>query len=89
MWVRQNSCRDAICSMDMLVLCGRVVSSCSLCLTICMAGCTGTDVNRAFTSKEVDDFPWFQLFSLELLDKMLGVFKVVVGVAYKGFDNVC
>ena len=51
--MRQNSSRDVICGMDMLVLCGRVLSCCSLCFTICMDGCTGTDVNRAFTSKEV------------------------------------
>ena len=31
-----------------------------------------------------DDFPWFQLFALELLDKMLGIFEVVEGLAYKG-----
>ena len=35
-----------------------------------------------------DGFPWFQLFPLELLDKVLGVFKVVRGLAYKGFDDV-
>ena len=57
MWVRQNSSRDVICDMDMLVLCGRVLSCCSLCFTICMDGCTGTDVNRAYTSKEVMTSP--------------------------------
>ena len=39
--------------MDMLVLCGSVVSCCNLCLTIWIVGRTGTDVNKAFTSKEV------------------------------------
>ena len=57
MWVRQNSSRDVICGMDMLVLCGRVLPCCSLCFTICMDGCTGTDVKRAFTSKEVMTSP--------------------------------
>ena len=54
-----------------------------------MAGCAGTDVNRAFTSKDVMTSPVFQRFALELLDEMLGVFKVVWGFAYKGFDDVC
>ena len=53
MWVRQNSSRDVIWAMDMEVLCGSVVSCCSLCLTIWMDGCTGTDVKRALTSYEV------------------------------------
>ena len=35
--VRQNSSREVICGMDMLVLCGRLLSCCNLCLTICMA----------------------------------------------------
>ena len=70
MLVRQNSSRYVICGMDMLVLCGRVLSCCNLCLTICMAGWTGTEVNKAFTSKEGDDLPWFQLFALELLDEV-------------------
>ena len=42
-----------IWAMDMEVLCGSVVSCCSLCLTIWMAGCTGTEVKRALTSYEV------------------------------------
>ena len=50
---RQNSSREVICWMDMLVLCGKVLSCCSLCLTIWMEGWTGTDVKRALTSKEV------------------------------------
>ena len=50
MLVRQNSSRDVICAMDMLVLFGMVLSCCNLCLTICMAGFTGTEVNKAFTS---------------------------------------
>ena len=70
------------------VLCGRVLSCCSLCFTICTDGCTGTDVKRAFTSKEVMTSPWFQPFALELLDKMLGIFEVVWGLAYKGFNDV-
>ena len=57
MLVRQNSSRVVICGMDMLVLCGRVLSCCNLCLTICMAGWTGTEVNKAFTSKEVMTSP--------------------------------
>ena len=39
--------------IDMLVLCGNVGSCCSFCLTICIASATGTEVKRAFTSKEV------------------------------------
>ena len=35
-----------------------------------------------------DGFPWFQLFALELLDKVLSVFEVAWGLAYKGFDDV-
>ena len=35
-----------------------------------------------------DGFPWFQPFALELLDKVLGVFEVVWGLAYQGFDDV-
>ena len=42
-----------IWGMDMEVLCGRVVSCCSLCLTIWMEGWTGTEVNRALTSYDV------------------------------------
>ena len=57
MLVRQNSSREVICSMDMLVLCGSVMSCCNLCLTIWIAGRTGTDVNKAFTSKEVMTSP--------------------------------
>ena len=57
MWVRQDSSRDVICGMDMLVLCQRVLSCCSLCFTIYMDGCTGTDVKMAFTSKEVMTSP--------------------------------
>ena len=36
-----------------------------------------------------DDLPWFQLFALKLLYKALGVLKVMWGLAYKGFDDVC
>ena len=57
MLVRQNSSREVICGIDMLVLCGRVLSCCSLCLTNCMAGWTGTEVNKAFTLKEVMTSP--------------------------------
>ena len=64
MLVRQNSSRVVICCMDMLVLCGSVGSCCSLCLTICMDGATGTDVKRALTFKGGDDLPWFQPFAL-------------------------
>ena len=31
---------------------------------------------------------WFQLFGLELLDEVLGVFKMVRGLTYQGFDDV-
>ena len=57
MLVRQNSSRDVICGMDMLVLCGSVGSCCNLCLTICIAGRTGTEVKRALTCKEVMTCP--------------------------------
>ena len=57
MLVRQKSSREVICGIDMLVLCGRVLSCCNLCLTICMAGRTGTEVNKVFTSKEVMTSP--------------------------------
>ena len=33
-------------------------------------------------------FPWFQPFALELLNEVLGVFEVMWGLAYKGFDDV-
>ena len=46
-----------ICGIDMAVLCGRDVSCCSLFLTICMEGWTGTEVNRALTSKDVMTSP--------------------------------
>ena len=52
MSVRQNSSRVLICGMDMLVLCGSVGSCCNLCLTICNAGRTGTEVKTALTSKK-------------------------------------
>ena len=51
--MRQNSRREVIWGMDMAVLCGRVLSCCSLFLTIWMAGWTGTEVKRALTSNEV------------------------------------
>ena len=35
-----------------------------------------------------DGLTWFQLFALELLDEVLGVFEVVRGLAYQGFDDV-
>ena len=47
-----------ICGIDMAVLCGRDLSCCSLFLTICMEGWTGTEVNRALTSKGCDDLAW-------------------------------
>ena len=87
--VRQNSSREVICVMDMLVLCGRVVSCCNLCLTICMAGWTGTEVNKAFTSKEVMTSPGSNFFTLELLYEMLGVSEVMWGLAYKRYNDVC
>ena len=46
-----------ICCIGMLVLCGRVGSCCNFCLTICMAGVTGTEVKSALKSKEVMTFP--------------------------------
>ena len=63
MLVSQNSCRVVICCMDMLVLCGSVGSCCSLFLTICMDGATGTDVKRVDITGG-DDLPWFQPFAL-------------------------
>ena len=54
-----------------------------------MGGWTGTEVNKAFTSRGGDDLPWFQLFTLELLNEVLCVFEMVWGLAYKGFNNVC
>ena len=66
-----------ICGMDMLVLCGRVLSCCNLCFTICMAGWTGTEVNKTFTSKEVMTSPGSNFFTLELLDEVLCVFEMV------------
>ena len=65
--------------MDMLVLCGSVGSCCNLCLTICIAGRTGTEVKRALTSKEVMTSPGSSLLPCKLLDKMLCVFEVVLG----------
>ena len=57
MWVRQNFSREVICGIDMAVLCGREVSCCNLCLTICMEGWTGTEVKSALTSKDVMTSP--------------------------------
>ena len=51
-----------IWGMDIAVLCGRVLSCCNLLLTIWMAGWTGTEVNRALTSKEVMLSPGCKLF---------------------------
>ena len=51
----------------------------------------GLNWNRGKESLDIkgcDGFPWFQPFALELLDKVLGVFKVVWGLAYQGFDDV-
>ena len=45
-------------------------------------------MKRALTSKEVMVSPGSNLFALELLDKVLSVFEVVWGLAYKGFDDV-
>ena len=42
-----------IWGMDMDVLCGRVVSCCSLFWTMWMEGWTGTDVKRTLTSNAV------------------------------------
>ena len=53
MFLRQNFSSLIICWMDMLVFCGSVGSCVNFCYTICMEGSTGTDVNRAFTSKDV------------------------------------
>ena len=60
----------------MEVLCGRVLSCCNLCLTIWIDCFTGTEVKRALTSYEVM-VPCFQLFALQLLNEVLGVFKMV------------
>ena len=83
-FVRQNSSREVICGIDMLVLCGRVLSSCNLSLTICMVGWTETEVNKAFTSKEVMTSPGSNFFTMELLNKVSCVFEMVWGLAYKG-----
>ena len=56
MLVRQNSSRDVIYGMDMLVLCGTVGSCCNLCLTICIAGRTGTE--EVMTSPGSNLLPW-------------------------------
>ena len=50
MFLRQNSRSVTICGIDIWVLWGRVGSWVSLCLTMLMAGSTGTDVNNALTS---------------------------------------
>ena len=42
-----------ICGMDILVLCGSMVSCVNFCWTIWMDGSTGTDVKRALTSNDV------------------------------------
>ena len=42
-----------ICGVEMLVLCGSVVSCDNLCCAIWIEGSTGTDVKRAFTSSDV------------------------------------
>ena len=61
MLVRQNSSKVVICYMDMLVLCGSVVSCCNFCLAICMDGAAGPEVKTALTSKEVMYFSWHVL----------------------------
>ena len=43
---------------------------------------------EGFYIKGCDGFPWFQPFALELLNEMLGIFEVMWGLAYKGFDDV-
>ena len=69
MLVKQNSSREVICGMDMLDLYGSAVSCCSLCLTICIAGCTGTEVNRALTSKVVMTSPGSSFLPLSCCTK--------------------
>ena len=88
MLVRQNSSREVICGMDMLVLCGRVVSSCNLCFTIWMAGWTGTEVNKAFTSKEMMTSPGSNFLPWSCCMKCVFL-RWCGGLAYKGFDDGC
>ena len=49
------------------------------------------DLHRGKQSLHIkggDDLPWFQLFTLEMLNEVLYVFEVVWGLAYKGFDDM-
>ena len=57
-------------------------------LTIWMEGWTGNRCEESLDIKRGDGFPWFQPFALELLNEVLGIFEVVGGLAYWGFDNV-
>ena len=57
MFLGQNSKRVTICGMDMLDLWGKVESCANFCWTMWMEGSTGTEVNRALTSKDVITSP--------------------------------
>ena len=61
--MRQTSSNVMIWFINMLVLCDRVGSCCNLCLTICIAGATGTEVKSGLTSKEVMISPGSSLLS--------------------------
>ena len=45
-------------------------------------------MKRAFTSKDVMVSPGSNLLPWELLNEVLGVFEVMWGLAYNGFDDV-
>ena len=57
MFLRQNSRRVTICGMEKLDLRGKVESCANFCWTIWMKRSTGTEVNRALTSKDIITSP--------------------------------
>ena len=57
MLLRQNSRRVTISGMDMLDIWGKVESCANFCWTIWRGGSTGTERNRALTSKDVITSP--------------------------------
>ena len=85
---RQNSSREVIWGMDMLVLCGRVLSCCSLLFYYLDGRLYWDRCKEGLYIIGGDDFPWFQSFALELLDEVLGVIEVMWGLAYKRFFDV-
>ena len=71
----------------MLVLCGRLLSCCSLCFFYLDGRLNWTRCKEHLYIKGCDGFRWFQPFALEQLNEVLGVLEVMWGLAYKGIDD--